>query len=142
MKNFPKIKGIIRARVYSFADIASTLGVHIRTVQTWRRTGLTVADEQSRPYLVTGKDLITFLDDRQSRRRCSLGPDELYCLACKVPRQAASGTISMKLTGRVLGNGEPQMLISGRCPICGRKMSKLVKATDINKGDDNETGKE
>jgi len=107
--------------------------VHIRTVQTWHKRGLTVVDGQSRPYLVRGKDLLSFLIERQKRRRCKLGGGEIYCLACKKARLPHQGTVTVKLTGRTLGNGEQQLAIRSICPICGKKMVKLGVASSTRK---------
>lgn len=127
MNNTIKIKGLISSRMYTFADLAVVLQVHIRTVQAWHKRGLKVTCEQTRPLLVRGIDVITFLSDRRSTRRCKLENDEFYCLACKSPRKAEPGSSSDVLTGRKLGGREPQLLITGICPVCNRRMSKLTK---------------
>lgn len=126
MKHSARIRGIMSARVYSFADVAYTLSVHIRTVQNWHRKGLKPVDEKSRPFLVSGKEIIRFLNDRKSRKRFKLKGGEYYCLACRAPRLAAPGTETIKPTGRRLGNGKPQILKSGTCQVCGKEMNKLA----------------
>jgi hypothetical protein len=63
-------------RAYSFAEIAEMLNTHIRTVQRWKREGLKILDEETRPFLVMGQDLQDFLKARSRSRKRPLQPGE------------------------------------------------------------------
>jgi hypothetical protein len=52
------------------------LNTHIRTVQRWKREGLKILDEETRPFLVMGQDLQDFLKARSRSRKRPLQPGE------------------------------------------------------------------
>ncbi len=137
-KRAPRIPGIISARVYTFNEIANELGIHVRTVQMWHKRGLKTADNNSRPYLVKGSDLIRYIDKRKKSRRCRLRDNEMYCLACKSARVPSPATVSIVDTGYILGNGYPQYRRRGACSVCGNKINRLVTQTQLIKENENE----
>ena len=116
---------IISKRVYSFAEIAKTLKVHIRTVQFWHKQGLPVIDNGKRPYLVMGVDLKKFLQARIQLQKCPLNPGELYCLKCRTGRKPCPTSIEGVYTGRKIGSGGTQVIIYGRCEVCGISMTRF-----------------
>ena len=65
-------------RSYTFAEIAEVYAVHRRTVQVWRKQGLNVIDDKSKPFLVIGADVRSFLKEKQRRRKHPLKPGEFF----------------------------------------------------------------
>ncbi len=55
MKNKRKLNPnlIKKNRAYTLSEIAELLDKHIRTVQEWRKKGLSVIDDSERPYLTS-----------------------------------------------------------------------------------------
>ncbi|MEM6933342.1 MAG: helix-turn-helix domain-containing protein [Pseudomonadota bacterium] len=79
-------KGLKGHRTYTFEQAARLLGVHRNTVRNWVKTEGLPALTEERPFLIRGVDLREFLRARQTRRKRSLGPREMYCFGCKRPR--------------------------------------------------------
>ena len=126
-------------RSYTFAEIAEVFDVHRRTVQTWRRQGLKVIDDKSKPFLVMGADVRSFLREKQRRRKHSLKPSEFFCPRCGVPRKSLQDQFSIEITERRLGRYR-QAIIKGICEVCrcrlfrfssDKKVQELLK-TGLN----------
>lgn len=118
MKKIPYWK-ISNRRTYTFKEISLTLGVHVRTVQIWRKEGLPVLDPNNRPLLSPGNQLKTFLRERSKSKKTKLATFEFYCLKCRVPVLAYKGSIDLFIGDRSIGkNGDFQVLIKARCSIC------------------------
>lgn len=137
-KRAPRIPGIYSARVYTFSEIAETLGIHVRTVQMWHKRGLKTADGSSRPYLVKGSELIRYMDKRKKGRQCRLKDNEMYCLACKSARVPKPASVTIVDTGYRLGNGHHQYRRGGVCPVCEHKINRLMTQNQLMKEDKHE----
>lgn len=110
---------LIRLRhSYTFAEIAEIYGIHIRTAHSWRKRGLKVIDEASRPYLVIGAEIKQFLKDNRRRRRHPLQPGEFFCPKCQSPRKSLEDQISVEITDKRLGKRYRQAIIRGTCEVC------------------------
>ncbi len=92
---------IIRAkRSYSVSEAADALDVHVRTVQSWIKSGLRPL-EGSRPYLIMGYNLKSFLTAEIQKQKHPLGPDEFYCVRC---HQAVAGSQMESISrGKTMG---------------------------------------
>jgi len=64
---------------YFVCEIADLFDLHPQAVRRWITAGLAIIDER-RPFLIHGRDLIAFLNERQSQRKQPCAADELYCL--------------------------------------------------------------
>jgi hypothetical protein len=98
--------------------------VHRRTVQTWRKQGLGIIDETSRPYLVIGEEIRRFLKEKNRKRKHPLKPGEFYCPRCGIPRKSIPDRISIEITEKRLGKYK-QAIIRGRCEICDCRLSRF-----------------
>lgn len=117
---------LIRARrSHSFAEIAELYGIHPRTVQRWRKEGLPVLDEASRPFLVMGAALQDFLRERQRKRKHPLKPGEFFCSTCRCARRSAPEALLTEITAKRLGKRYRQALIRGVCEVCGRRLLRF-----------------
>ncbi|MCX7661601.1 MAG: helix-turn-helix domain-containing protein [Candidatus Omnitrophica bacterium] len=112
---------IIKARrSYTFTEIAEILKIHPRTVQSWRKRGLKVIDEATKPYLVYGVELRQFLRAKRQRHPLKIG--EFYCPKCKKPRRSRSDSLSVEITNKMLGKISKQAFIRGICEVCSQRL--------------------
>lgn len=79
-------------RSYTIEEIASLLGVHRNTVREWYKRGLPMIDDR-RPILVSGRDLVAFLQARRAKSKRTCLPGQIYCVRCRAP-QAAAGDMA------------------------------------------------
>lgn len=107
---------------YSFVEISEALKVHNRTVQCWRKQGLKVIDEASKPYLVYGGDLKQFLKAKQQKQKHPLKTGEFFCPKCQCPRESLSEKITFEITPKKLGKTSRQAFIRGICTVCGQSL--------------------
>ncbi len=117
---------LIKARrSYSFAEVAEVYGIHHRTVQEWRKEGLRVLDEASKPFLVMGAAVQDFLRERQRKRKHPLKPGEFFCSRCRCARRSLPGALLTEITGKPLGKQHRQALMRGICEVCGRRLLRF-----------------
>ena len=126
-------------RSYTFAEIAEVYAVHRRTVHDWRKQGLNVIDDKSKPFLIIGADVRSFLKEKQRRRKHPLKPGEFFCPRCRMPRESLQDQFSIEITERRLGRYR-QAIMKGKCEVCrcrlfrfssDRKVQELMK-TGLN----------
>jgi hypothetical protein len=114
---------LIKARhSYSFSEIAEVYGIRTYSVQRWRKEGLRVLDEASRPFLVMGAEIRRFLEERQRRRRHPLKPGEFFCPKCRCARRSVPGALLTEITEKRLGKRNRQAFIRGVCEVCGQRL--------------------
>ena len=114
---------LIKARhAYTFAEIAEVYKIHAGTAQSWRKQGLIVIDEVSRPYLVIGEEIKRFLGDRAQKRKHPLKTGEFFCPKCRGPRKSLPDKLLIEITNKRLGKTTKQALIKGMCEACNTKL--------------------
>ena len=106
-------------RTYTIEEVASTFGVHKNTARRWVAEGLPVIDAR-RPMLIHGHDLAAFLAERQQKLKSRCGPGQIYCLACRAPKQPAGLAAECILDDSPTGN------LRGTCPDCNHLMHRRV----------------
>ena len=118
---------LIRLRhSYTLSEISEVYGVHKRTVQSWKKQGLKVIDETSKPYLVIGAEIKQFLKDNRRKRKHPLKPGEFFCPRCQNPRKSLQDQLSVEITNKRLGRYRQaiiigryrQAIIKGVCEVC------------------------
>jgi hypothetical protein len=123
---------------YTFSEISEIYGVHRRTIQIWRKNGLQVLDESSKPFLVLGAEVRRFLNEKNKMRKHPLKPGEFFCLKCRKPRRSFQNRIKVEITNKRLGRYR-QAILRGKCGVCScpmmlltsdRKLQELIK-TDM-----------
>jgi hypothetical protein len=112
-------------RNYSVEDIARRFGIHKNTVRSWLKQGLAAIDDR-RPTLITGRELLRFLQERRQRARQSCGPGRIYCIACRAPKVPAGKMADCIPTGPLAGN------LCGICPDCHRLIYRRVNLAKID----------
>lgn len=118
-------------RSYTTADLAAALDVHVRTIQAWRKAGLTAVDEREHPLLFLGSTVRRFLRERLAKRKVKLDKDQLYCIRCSKGVTPSLESVSVVVSDRRLGNGACSVRIVGKCPECGLKVSRLSSTKAI-----------
>lgn len=107
-------------------DVFKDTGLHIQTVRKWIvKEGLSPID-RSKPTLVYGYDLITFLKRQNDKGKCKTEFDQFYCMSCKDARPIFQGKVS--LTQKPNG-----VCARGYCRSCKSTMNKTYKFDDFQK---------
>ena len=75
---------------YTYRQAADVLGVSERTVRSWRGLGLSVLDSK-KPHLILGFALKEFLNERASKPKRKLAPDQFLCMTCDTQTRAYGG---------------------------------------------------
>lgn len=119
-----KISRIRSNRTYDVKMVCSLLERSRQTVLRWLKEGLPRIDG-SRPFLIHGKELRIFLENRRDKHRKTLAPGEFYCVCCHTPSQAVEGSIKLESTRIRVGKGTSQVIIHGICGVCGKKMTRF-----------------
>lgn len=131
MKKRYRLNLIRGKRSYSVKEAAELLAVHVRTVQSWIKSGLHIL-EGSRPFLMMGQELKSFLAVETQKRKRPLGPDEFYCVRCrKAVKASQMETIHLNKT---MGHDKLAVMLKGFCAVCGgrvNRFSTVPKSLDV-----------
>ena len=122
-------------RSYLISEVASLFGIHQRTCHRWiRNDGLRVIEENVRPLLVMGTDLISFLKVKRAKRKAILRKeDDFYCMKCHKVVKAKRGSEKAVKTGKKIGKaGLEQIKRIGICEICGTKVNRFLRGVKQN----------
>ena len=112
------------ARTYTFEEASRVLGVSIGTIRLWVKAGLPVMKAQ-RPFLILGEDLRDFLQTRSFKRKVTLKPDQLYCLACKKGRRPLGDLVDC------IPQGTATARLMGVCEGCGGICNRMISRAKI-----------
>lgn len=123
-----RIRLIRRGRSYSVSELAALLGVHVRTVQAWHHNGMSPIDFRSHPLLFYGKTVKAYLRKRSEAGRVKLDFDEFFCPRCKLGRESLPEHIQIVETHKTVGKNDEQVLIRGRCRVCGCRLTRFSTA--------------
>jgi len=105
-------------------EAAQKLGVHKGTVRRWIKRGLPALTDR-KPILILGDDLIDWLKAQRPKPQMC-GPDELYCMKCRCPRQAADAKAELLPSPNGGGN------LRAHCDECGALMHRRIGEGQIN----------
>ena len=109
---------------YTPEEVATLTGAHKNTVLRWIASGQLPAMTDMRPYLVLGRDLITFLS-RAPAGSTKLKSGECYCVRCKKPQVPALNMADFRPVNERWGN------LRGICPICETMMHRRVSVARL-----------
>ena len=118
-------RGIKRHRIYTVWEIAEVLNVHRQTVIRWIKDKGLVAERATRPWLIRGDDLKSFLQVKRVRNRHRLALHHLYCLGCKQPQEPAGRMADYSQQTAMTG------MITALCPACSALMQKVIRRVDL-----------
>ena len=131
---------IKRNHCYTFQEIAKLFHLDISTPRRWYKQGLKVLDEHQRPYLVLGKDLISFLKKQKAKRKTILSEGEFMCTHCRKARRSKNDEILIVMSDAEFSAGNRKADIVGVCETCGlefrlfsseRKIKEMLKKGQI-----------
>ena len=111
-------------RNYTVEEVASVFDVHRNTVREWVKRGLQTNDDR-RPMLILGADLVAFLRARRVKNKRTCQPGEMYCLRCREPRTPAGDMADYKAVTATLGN------LIAICSTCEAMMYRRVSLTRL-----------
>lgn len=124
MAKRPNTKSIRSARTYTVDEAADALGVSIGTVRQWAKCGLPILKSE-RPYLILGESLRDFLQSRSANTKSPLEQNQLYCLACKLPR--IPDGLLVDLTVQTAKTAR----LTGLCSTCGGICNRMISRSSI-----------
>ena len=111
-------------RNYTVEEAASLYGVHRNTVRQWIKRGLPTND-QTRPFLILGRDLVAFLHARRVKNKRPCQPGELYCVRCRAPKAPAGDMVEYKPVTETSGN------LIAICPDCHAIMNRRASLAKL-----------
>ena len=111
-------------RNYTVEEIAALFGVHRNTVREWVKRGLPTNDDR-RPMLILGRDLVAFLQVRRAKNKRTCQPGEIYCVRCRAPKAPAADMADYQTVTETLGN------LIAICPDCGSIMNRRVSLAKL-----------
>lgn len=123
MSRIYNLRRIKTNRAYTYREIRELLGVSHVTIWKWTIGGLPVIDA-SVPRLIHGRELKAFLACRRKPRQ-PLQSGQIYCVACRQPREPAGGRVAFE--PRASTNGD----LIGHCPCCHHRMFRRVRNTEL-----------
>lgn len=100
-------------------------GVHRNTVREWVKRGLPTNDDR-RPMLILGADLVAFLRARRVKNKRTCQPGEMYCVRCRTPRAPAGDMADYLPVTLALGS------LIGICLVCEAMMYRRVSFARIH----------
>lgn len=118
---------IRKRRTYTTKEIAALFGMHTKSVQQWiAKSGLLPITGSSNPYLIYGETLFNFITKKRQKHKCSLQPDEFYCLKCKCGRNGIPSETTITRTETRIGNkGKFKEIRASKCEVCGVKLFRF-----------------
>ena len=120
-------------RSYTVSELGRTINRHVRTVQEWIKKGLPVIDRNSKPYLISGYDAKLYLKQEADLKKTKLKDDEIYCLKCRQPRRSLSDELNFTFTGKLIGEGQKQIIVTGVCSDCDTSLQRFSSEKDVTK---------
>ncbi len=111
-------------RSYTVDEVARLFGVHKNTVREWVKRGLPTNDDR-RPLLILGRDLVAFLRARRARNKRSCEPGEIYCVRCRAPRSPAGDMVDYEPVTATLGN------LVAMCSVCETMIYRRVSVAKL-----------
>lgn len=109
---------------YKVEEVAALYHCHKNTVRRWLKNGLTAIDD-SRPMLIKGAILKSYLIGQRIARKKTCKQGEMYCMKCKNPRRPLQNEVwwipQSSTTGRLVGC----------CEVCGSTINRFAKVEGL-----------
>lgn len=123
---------IRKASRYKRNQVISKLGIDATTFDNWRKKGLSPIDQESRPHIYLGSDLIKFLKTRVLKRKHVCNPGEIFCVACQKPVSVDLESIIIVEGKKNLSEEHVSRIIIGTGQ-CGHKVQRFSTCKDVEK---------
>lgn len=105
--------------IEEICQLFANKGLHPQTVRAWIKAGLKTIDT-SKPALIYGHDLISFLKKHNDKNKCSTEFDQIYCMKCRDARSVFQNMVAVEHNGKFLK-------AQGLCRTCKTRMFKSYK---------------
>ncbi len=113
---------------YTTRQLASLLGVHIRTIHKWKKLGLKPISDSS-PYLFMGVIVKEYLKQKHDNKKTTLDCNQFYCVKCRCAACSVDNQINIRKTGKKLGKeGNDEFSLKGICELCGCVLNRYSHA--------------
>ncbi len=127
-----KLKNLKSRQSYTTRQLAQTLGVHIRTVQTWKNEGLRPI-ENTVPLLFMGFEIKDFIQKRQKNNKTELTKNQFYCVRCRSAVSSKDNKIEIIETKKLIGKDLlKELILRGKCEFCGCKLNRFSHVGKLN----------
>ena len=126
MPKHPSPQRVKRHQIYTVWEAAAAVGVHRQTVIRWIKDKGLSADMSQRPWLIEGRVLKVFLEERRTRGKCRLRPDQIFCLPCRGPMNPDGRMVDFHFKTPSTG------CLIGICPDCDRLMHRIIRRADLD----------
>lgn len=124
MAKRPDPRRLRSAITYTVQELARACGVTEPTVRQWIKEDLPALTTQ-RPTLIIGAAAKAFLISKRAKQKKPVGPNEFFCLSCKVPRRAFEGMADL------IDHPGQAPRIQGFCAVCETMCCRIVRRSDI-----------
>lgn len=104
---------------YTTKQLAEKLGVHVRTVQGWKKKGLLPIDSEAAHPLFRGLIVKNFLRAIRKSTHVNLQGAQFYCPRCRGPRKSLRDCLSIRLIGNQPLAPANRCIVVGTCSQCG-----------------------
>ncbi len=132
-RQIARIRFIRKRRSYTMGELAELLLVHVRTVQSWHKQGMTPINPNDRPLLFIGSEVQRFLSQRQQARKCPLKEDEFFCPKCRTAQTSLLRDVYLEDTGRRMGKADVSIMIKGKCTKCECRLTRFSTRRTLEK---------
>ena len=126
MPKHPSPQRVKRHQIYTVWEAADAVGIHRQTVIRWIKDKGLPAHTSQRPWLIEGRELKAFLEERRARGKCRLRPGQVFCLPCRGPKNPDGRMADFHLKTPTTGT------LIGICPDCGRLMYRIIRRSDLD----------
>ena len=125
-------KRIISNSYYEPEELAKCIGFTVSTVYSHIRHGLQ-ADISKKPYIICGREAKKYFQQLYNNKISKNHRDEIICNRCKKVFDIRLSKPKAFFTGRLYNPEKALVHVSGNCPHCNYKFSRL-KSTIVIKG--------
>ena len=121
---------IRKASRYKRIQVISKLGIDSTTFDNWRQKGLNPIDQNERPHLYKGSNLIDFLNALVLNRKHPCKPREIFCVICQKTVSVDLESISIVEGKKKLSSEHESREIHG-VGSCGHKVRRFSCPKDV-----------
>ena len=112
-------------KLYTTKEVSSVIDCCLDTVGNMLKSGLSVVNPGSKPFLILGNDLKDFINKNNQKRKIKLSPTQFLCFKCKTIAESKPEKFSILFTRKKLGKNNMQVILKGECQKCSGTIHKF-----------------
>lgn len=113
------------ALAYTIDEAAQALNKNPATIRNWIKDGLHVMSS-SKPYLMSGAAIRTYLRKKHAAAKRPLEADQLYCVCCRAGRKPANMAV-------LISQIAPKTsLLKGQCGHCSGVSTRMIATSRVD----------